>query len=336
VSGAPAGGGGTRGGNTRGGGQPGAGRPAAAAPHAPERGRLARLLGPFHVTGVFWYRGLAFGARRSETFKRLVTPIATAVFCPTLWTIRRAITVNLTAVLGPAGWFERQRRIWRTFYSFAWAQTERYERLFTDLAFDVRTEHRETWERLSRSRDGLVLVTGHVGNWEMASLQPASTEGLTLHVVREEELDARAQEWIEAHLRARMSGGDRIHFAKDDPFLGLALREALERGEVVALQGDRPRTGGAALEVELFGRPYALPVGPLALARQTGAPLLPAFVHRLGRRRYQVVFHPPIEVPRTPDRRADLLTAARRLAVELETAIRRSPHEWYVFRALWG
>lgn len=315
--------------------QPVAGRPASKAPHAPERGRLARLLGPLHVTGLFWYRGLAFGARRSEAFKRLVLPVMTAVFWATLWSIRRAITVNLAAVLGPAGWLGRQVRIWRTFCSFAWAQTERYERLFTDLPFEVRTENREHWERLSRSGAGLVLVTGHVGNWEMASAQPASQEGLDVHVVREEEHDPRAQEWMEGFLRARMSGGDHIHFAKDDPFLGLALREALERGEVVALQGDRPRTGGGALEVELFGRPYSLPVGPLALARQTGAPVLPAFVHRVGRRRYRVVFHPPIEVPRTADRRADLLAAGRRLAAELETAIRRSPHEWYVFGALW-
>jgi KDO2-lipid IV(A) lauroyltransferase len=77
-------------------------------------------------------------------------------------------------------------------------------------------------------------------------------------------------------------------------------------------------------------------VGPLALARQTGVPLLPAFVYRTGRRRYRVVFHPPIEVGRSGDRRADLLAAARRLAGELEVAIRRSPYEWYVFRALWG
>ena len=35
----------------------------AEAPHAPERGRVARLLGPFHVTGVFWYRVHLFGAR---------------------------------------------------------------------------------------------------------------------------------------------------------------------------------------------------------------------------------------------------------------------------------
>lgn len=335
MSGAAAGGGGSGGEvRRREGGRPGA-RPPAAAPHAPERGRVARLLGPLHVTSVLWFRGIAFGARRSETFKRLVIPVMTTLFWAALWSIRRAVAGNLAAVLGPAGWLGRQRRVWRTFYSFAWSQTERYERLFTDLGFDIGLEGAERWERLSRAPKGLVLVTGHVGNWEMASAQPASAEGIDLHVVREEELDPRAQQWIEARLRARMSGGDHIHFAKDDPFLGLALREALERGEVVALQGDRPRTGGGALEIELFGRPYALPVGPLALARQTGAPVLPSFVHRLGRRRYQVAFHPPIEVARTPDRHADLLAAARSLAGELETAIRRSPHEWYVFRALW-
>ncbi|HEX2164863.1 MAG TPA: lysophospholipid acyltransferase family protein [Thermoanaerobaculia bacterium] len=308
---------------------------APAAPHAPERGRLARLLGPFHVTGVFWFRAHAFGARRSDRFKRLVMPVMTGLFFLLLWRIRRAVTANLAAALGTAGWVERQRRIWRTFYSFAWSQTERYERLFTDAAFVVEARGRAEWDRLSRAAAGLVLVTGHVGNWEMASSVPATEEGTTMHVVREEELDPRAQAWVAERLQARLGGGYRTHFAEDDPFLGLALREALERGEVVALQGDRPRKGGGALEVPLFGRPYALPIGPLVLARQTGVPILPAFVHRLGRRRYEVVFHPPIEVARTADRRADLLGAARRLAGDLEEAIRRTPHQWFVFRELW-
>jgi KDO2-lipid IV(A) lauroyltransferase len=304
-------------------------------PHAPERGRLARLLGPLHVTGLFWYKGLAFGARRSELFKQVMLPITTAVFFLFLHGIRRAVTVNLAAALGPAGFLARQRRVWRTLHCFAWSQTERYERLMTDLPFVVESVDRAEWERSSAAGSGLILVTGHVGNWETASTLPATDEGRVIHVVREEEFDPKAQQWVADRLRARLGGGYHTHFAHDDPFLGLALREALERGDVVALQGDRPRKGGGAVEVELFGRPYALPVGPLVLARQTGVPLLPAFVHRTGRRCYQVVFHPPIEVARSGDRRADLLAAGRRLAAELEAAILRTPHQWYVFRALW-
>jgi KDO2-lipid IV(A) lauroyltransferase len=308
---------------------------AAEAPHAPVRGRLARFLGPLHVTGIVWYRLHAFGARRSEPFKRVSIRIVTALFHVALRHIRRGIAANLEVVLGPCGRLERERRLWRTFLSFAWSQTERYERLTTGLPFAVVAEERQHWERLTASGRGFLLVTGHVGNWEMASALPATEEGRDIHVVREEELDPRAQAWVAALLTGRLGTGYRTHFAHGDPLLGLALREALERGEIVALQGDRPRRGGGAVAVELFGRPFALPEGPLALARQTGVPILPAFVHREGRRRYRVAFSPPIEVEHTAERRVDLRRGARHLAAALEAAVRRTPHQWFVFRELW-
>jgi lauroyl/myristoyl acyltransferase len=305
------------------------------APLAPFRGRLARLLGPLHVTGVVWFRLHAFGAGLPEPLKRLAIGVFTALFHFALVRIRRAVAANLEAPLGPCGRVERERRIWRTFHAFAWSQTERYESLLGGGGFSVATEGREHWERALAGDRGLVLVTGHVGNWEMASMVPAAAEGRTTHVVREEELDPRAQAWVARRLGGREGAGYTTHFAHHDPLLGLALREALERGEIVALQGDRPRRGGGALPAEMFDRPVSLPVGPLALARQTGVPVLPAFVHREGRRRYTVVFAPAFTVERTAERQRDLARAARRLAAELEGAVRRSPHQWFVFRELW-
>jgi phosphatidylinositol dimannoside acyltransferase len=310
--------------------------PRHAPPHAPQRGRLARLLGPFHVTGIFWYRFHSLGARFSEPAKRFLLPIFVALFFVTLLSIRRAIGSNLRVALGPTRWLGRQRRIWRTLHSYAWSLTERYERLTTDQPFAVEMEGRELWDGLATEEGrGVLVVTGHVGNWEMASALPAQQEGKRVHVVREEELDPKAQEYIARRLRARMGSGYTTHFAAGDPLLGLALREALDRGEMVALQGDRPRRGGGSVETSLFGRPYRLPVGPLALARQAGVPLLPVFVHRLGRRRYRIVFHPPVPVERTADRHADLATAAARFTTELEAAIARTPHQWFVFGELW-
>lgn len=308
--------------------------PAADSPHAPRRGRLARLLGPFHVTGVFWFRLHAWGARRPEWLKRLLLPWFVAFFQLTLRNVRRAIAANLAPILGPCGRLERERRIWRTLHSRAWSLTERYERLLTGLPFEVEVENRAVWERLAAGGRGLLLVTGHIGNWEMASALPANEEGRAMNVVREEELDPRAQRFVAGRLSA-MGQRYTTHFAAGDPRLGLALREALERGEIVALQGDRPRSGGATVEATLFGRRFELPVGPLALARQTGVPLLPAFVYRLGRRRYRVMFDEPLAVARTAARDRDMAAGAAALAGELERAVRRDPHQWYVFGEVW-
>jgi lauroyl/myristoyl acyltransferase len=67
----------------------------------------------------------------------------------------------------------------------------------------------------------------------------------------------------------------------------------------------------------------------------SGTSLLPVFVIREGRRRFRVVFCPPIRVPHSLNREADVAEAAWRFAADIEAAIRRAPHQWFVFRELW-
>jgi KDO2-lipid IV(A) lauroyltransferase len=126
-----------------------------------------------------------------------------------------------------------------------------------------------------------------------------------------------------------------MHFQSDDPLQGMQLVDALRRGEIVAVQGDRPRTGGRSIDATLFGRPFPLPPGPAALARTAGVPLLPVFVFREGRRRYRVVFRPPIHASLAEAAGADRAATMRRVAVEIEWAIRRAPHQWFCFKRLW-
>jgi len=99
------------------------------APQAPHRGRSARLLGPLHVTGVFWYRSHRWAMRHlPEWAVRTAIPCCVAAFYGLLWRIDRAIASNLETVLGPSGWWRRQRRVVRTLYQYAWCLSERYER----------------------------------------------------------------------------------------------------------------------------------------------------------------------------------------------------------------
>jgi KDO2-lipid IV(A) lauroyltransferase len=304
-------------------------------PHAPEGGWSRRLLGPFHITGVFWFRLLQFGVTILSTRAlSVVIALFTAFFWIALRKIRAAIAANLEAVLGPCGWWERQRRIHRTFRTFGWCLSERYERLSTDRVFTVEAEGAEAWRELAASGRGFIMVTAHLGAWEVGSMLPASREGRRIHVVREAETDPRAQRFIEGLIRS--CGGDlyTTHFA-EDPRLGVDLLDALRQGEIVALQGDRPRAGGRTVETRLFDRPFALPVGLAALARAAGVPIVPVFVFREGRLRYRCVLRPAIEVAQSTDRQRDLGEALGRFAADLETAIRREPHQWFCFRRIW-
>ena len=304
-------------------------------PHAPEAGWARRLLGPFHVTGVFWFRLHRFGVALLPSWGLgVIVVLFTTFFWVVLRKIRAAIAANLEAVLGPCSWWERQARIYRTFWKFAWCLSERYERLSTDRSFAVEAEGLEAWEALTASGEGFILVTAHLGSWEVGSMLPAAIHQQRIHVVREAETDPRAQRFIEDLIRR--SGGERYvtHFA-EDPQLGMEMLDALRRGEVVALQGDRPRSGGRTAEVRLFDRPFPLPVGPAALARAAGVPIVPVFVFREGRRRYRCILRPPLRVAQTASRQQNLEEMLGRFAADLEAAIRREPHQWFCFREIW-
>lgn len=305
-------------------------------PHAPERGWSWRVLGRFHITGIFWYRFHAFIIRRvPEPLLEVVAGLFALLFFLCLRRIRAAVAANLEAPLGPCGWVERQRRIFRVIWSFGWCLNERTERLTTTRPFRIETEAIDLWNAATRGPRGVILITAHIGNYEVGSMMPAQAEGRRVHLVREPEGDVQAQAFVKEVLDRFSEQGFQEHFATGDPALGVTLLDALRRGDIVALQGDRPRAGAPAIPVRLFGRPFELPHGPAALARAADVPMLPVFVFREGRRHYRIVFRPPIEVSRAAPRDAALASAMTRVAAEIEGAIRREPSQWFCFRRLW-
>lgn len=313
--------------------------------HAPEMGRSRRILGRYHVTGVFWFRFHVWGVSHLPGWAvGIFVVLFTAFFFVVLRGIRRAVASNLEAVLGPCGWIERQRRIWRTLWNQAWCNSERYERLTTGRDFAIRPEGLEHWDRVTGAAGGgsggagpgFVLATAHVGAWDVSSFLPGQVEPRPVHVVREQEMDPEAHELIQRLYGERTAGHFTLHFSRDNPALGGVLLAALRRGEIVGIQGDRPVSTGRAVEAELFGRLFHLPAGPAALARAARVPLVPVFCFREGRRRYRLVIRPPVDPSPTGDPEVDRNETLRRLAGEIEWAIREEPHQWFCFRRLWG
>jgi predicted LPLAT superfamily acyltransferase len=315
----------------------------AARSYAPtSRAWARRVLGPLYFSGASWYRVHHWAARRlPECAIRLLVPLFAAAFFCFLGGVRRALAANGRALAdasgrGAPGWLASRLYAYRTVLNHAWCMTETYEGLAGKAApADPVVEGLEHWDALDR-RQGLVLVTAHVGHWEVGSHLAGRQGARTVNVVREPELDPAAQEFVSGLLGAAGDERYRVHFASaGDPALGARLLAALRRGEVVALQGDRPRQGGRAIEVELLGRRYPIPLGPLALARTAGVPILPVFALRTGRRRSTLIFRPPIRFAGSPDRNGELAAAATRLAADLERVLLRAPDQWFCFREVW-
>ncbi len=176
--------------------------------------------------------------------------------------------------------------------------------------------------------NGAVILAAHVGNVDFVC-QWLALHGLTVHSVMERLQPDRLFNLVTAQ---RSAVGLQMH-AADSSVIG-TLTDVLRAGGVVALVADRD-LGGHGEEVEFFGRPARLPVGPALLSLRTGAPLIPAYGLRLPDNRMYVTVRPPVALARTRDLRSDLREGIKVMARSLEECISVAPDQWIVFEPLW-
>jgi KDO2-lipid IV(A) lauroyltransferase len=175
-------------------------------------------------------------------------------------------------------------------------------------------------EEALRSEKGVILVTGHVGNWELGGLYFVRM-GMRVNVVTLPDNAPRIHAIREAY-RGRYD--IRTIVVDGTPFATLEMLSALRNGEMVAMLVDR--WGSAdGVKADFFGRPHSFPRGPFALSRATGAMILPAFIVRDGET-YKGIAERPFVADGPDDE-----PYARRLVEALERIIRRFPGQWYNF-----
>jgi len=109
--------------------------------------------------------------------------------------------------------------------------------------------------------------------------------------------------------------------------------QALKRGECAAFLGDYDFSG-AGFPVTMFGSPTTLPQGPVRIARDTGAPIVPLFSQRIGNR-HTLILLPGFIVEKSRDIEADLKAGLQRLVEALEYGIGRNPDQWVMFQRMW-
>jgi KDO2-lipid IV(A) lauroyltransferase len=247
---------------------------------------------------------------------------------------RRAARRNLARILGVEG-AALHRATFRLFYNFSKFMVS-YCELSRLTPEEVRSRSdgapagAATIARCLAGGRGVIVLTAHLGNWE-AGLRLLEGAGVPVNVVMQ--VDEASP--VEMQLAAlRQNASVRVIAVGDEPSTALALKAALARNEILAVQGDR--AGGArSIRAVVFGAPLPLPLGPFLLAYHTGAALLPAFFLQDGWWRFRSEIRDPIALPRTGDRDADLRVAAAAYGASLEDVIRRYPDQWFNFYDPW-
>lgn len=195
-----------------------------------------------------------------------------------------------------------------------------------DLLGMVRFESRRNLEQALGSDRGVVLLTAHLGNYELAGSYLAAL-GFPLYAVVEE----IPGEHTKAINRIRRRFGMGVIGYSNIP----KMIEIVREGKILVLLADRD-LGGKGIKVKFGERLRRVPTGPAILALRSRALLQTGyFVFQKKERRYLCVINPAIDlgVSGSLQQKISLLTEA--VTEELVAAIRRYPDQWFVFQDEW-
>jgi phosphatidylinositol dimannoside acyltransferase len=217
--------------------------------------------------------------------------------------------------------FERYGRFWfDAFHAAGWSDDEVLRRFRADGGEEI--------DRALAAGNGVIIALPHMGNWDVAGRWLAA-RGQGAICVAENLKPKRLYELFVTH-RERL--GMEI-VGLDEAGVGRRLSAALKQNRIVCLVADR-ELSGRGVPVEMFGRTRGLPAGPALLSLTAGAPLLTASIREeFGG--FRCVILPVPEVEMSGERRKDIVTVTRALAVEFEHAIASSPPDWHLFQPGW-
>jgi KDO2-lipid IV(A) lauroyltransferase len=193
----------------------------------------------------------------------------------------------------------------------------------------MRTEGLEHYLAAKVRGKGVLVVTGHLGAWELSSFYH-SLMGYPMSMVARRLDNLRLDAFVNG---IRCLHGNHV-LLKDD--FGRGLLTAMRRGETVGILMDTNMTPPQGAFVEFFGRQACTATGVAHIALKTGAAVLPGFMlWEKAENRYVLHFGPELEFTRSGNAEQDILAATQQCTSAIESWIRRYPDQWLWIHRRW-
>jgi lauroyl/myristoyl acyltransferase len=268
------------------------------------RALVSRWCRRFDVRGIVWRKYLDFGVSNLPFYIRSVILV--------FWTIfffffaapaRRAVLSNLRVVLPGSNRLTNWARAWLTLYNFAWtiADAADYKLAKTEFAYEVEGE---PWLDQLAAAHGAILLTAHMGSYDLGAAIFAQRYQREIRMVRAPEPDEETAQHLDASLERAGAGAVKVAYNTAGMALPFELLNALRQGEIISIQGDRAVGQVSQREARLFGQVVRLPDGPFMLAFVAQAPIFPLFIVRTAFHRYKIIACEPLQCRRS-DRSRD-------------------------------
>ena len=222
--------------------------------------------------------------------------------------------------------------IYRNYYIFGQVLLDKIAMLAgfqSKFTFDFEGE-----EYLRQMDNGGLLISAHVGNWEIAG-QLLNRLEKTINILL---LDAEHQQ-IKKYLSGVLTNRN-VNFIviKEDYSHLVQIKSAFERGEIIAMHGDRFIEGNKIMVFDFLGRPAPFPVGPVNIAARFGVPVSYVFAIKESKKHYHFYATPLRLVPFSQNlkkRDEFLREALEAFVMAFEKIAVKYPLHWFNYYDFW-
>jgi lauroyl/myristoyl acyltransferase len=287
---------------------------------------------PAYYRAHVWQLGLWLVRWLPPPFCAALAKIGAAIFWRVATHRREIVRQNLLPVLGgDEAAADRAARQLITEFALKLFDLWRYEGGNASPDWFVDWKGWEIFTAAKERGRGVLLVTPHLGNWELGG--PFMIHhGCKLLVLTQDEPDPRMTRMREA---SRRRWGVETLVVGQDAFAMLEVIKQLNTGATVALLVDRP-PAATAVTVEFWGLNFAASIAAAELARATGCAIVPTYIVREpGGYRAQIL--PEIHYERAfIGSRAERIKLTGEILRAFGPAIRQYAAQWYHFMPIWN
>ncbi|HJZ66327.1 MAG TPA: lysophospholipid acyltransferase family protein [Candidatus Acidoferrum sp.] len=207
------------------------------------------------------------------------------------------------------------------------ARFRRYDRESIDEIIEI--EGHENFLQAQRRGQGVLILTGHIGAWELSSFAHA-VYGYPMHYMARPLDNARLDAFVNRY--RSLSGNQPIY--KNES--ARAVLKSLNNAGVVGILADQNTLPEEGAFVDFFGKTACTTTGIARLALHTEAAVVPGYAYwDTGAQKYKLRFEPEVEISNTGNSEHDIIENTQRFAKITEEIIRKFPDQWVWVHARW-
>jgi len=194
----------------------------------------------------------------------------------------------------------------------------------------IKIQNQEYIDQVQHSNTGGIILTAHIGNWELG----AATLALLGYSLSAVVLPHKQRTVNDLFNHQREIKG--IKVIPTHQAIRRCLKE-LKNKRFIALVADRDFSY-SGIEFEFFGQKTRLPKGPVLFALKTNVPIIPTFLISDGNGKFTLKFYKPIELPKNRNGLSDdrmMKKIMKEYVNIIENEVSQNPSQWLMFKKFW-